>query len=160
VRRVARRKSLAEDLGTTFTMAYITWPDCWILHVGDSRAYLLRDGALHRLTHDHTLAQQLLESEPASSEDPKRYQHLSHVLVNAVGGRTDELDIELHHARLHPGDLLMLCTDGLTGPVGDRDILVEMAHAERPVADIVRRLVARANAAGGRDNVTVVVARF
>jgi protein phosphatase len=159
VRRVAKRKHLAEDMGTTFTMAYITWPDCYILHVGDSRAYMVRDDQMHRMTSDHTLAQKLVD-HAALSEDEAKRSRFSHVLVNAVGGSSDDLDIELHHVELRLDDQLLLCTDGLTGPLEDADIRALVLDTSRPVAEIVADLVAKANAAGGRDNITAVLARF
>jgi len=159
VRRVARRKNVAPDLGTTLTMAYIAWPDVHVVHVGDSRAYLLRDGKLHRLTRDHTLAQQLVDDNTLTPEEAERSRY-SHVLVNAVGGGTDELDVELHRIRLEVEDQLMLCTDGLYDMVTDAEIAKRLLRTGVPAEEVVLGLIAAANAAGGRDNVTVVLARF
>lgn len=159
VRRVARRKNVAPDLGTTLTMAYVSWPDLHLVHVGDSRAYLLREGKLHRLTKDHTLAQQLVDDNALTPEEAERSRY-SHVLVNAVGGGTDELDVELHRVRLEVEDQLMLCTDGLYDMVHDAEIAARLQRTEQPVEQVVHGLIAAANAAGGRDNVTVVLARF
>lgn len=159
VRRVAKRKGLAENLGTTFTMAYVSWPDCYILHVGDSRAYLLRDDGLHQLTADHTLAQQLIDRQAMTRDDAKR-SRFSHVLVNAVGGSSDDLDIELHRLQLELDDQLLLCTDGLHGMLSDEELKDEIADTERPVGEAVARLVQLANDAGGKDNITAVLARF
>jgi protein phosphatase len=159
IRRVAKRKKLNEDLGTTFTMAYITWPDLYVVHVGDSRAYLLRDDKLHRITRDHTLAQQLIDGAAMSPEDAANSQ-FSHVLVNAVGGRSDDLDVELHHIELRLDDQLLLCSDGLYDMVGDDVIEVLLRDTSQPVSEIVEQLLATANDAGGRDNITVVVSRF
>ncbi len=159
VRRVAKRKHLSENAGTTFTMAYVTWPCCFILHVGDSRAYLLRDGGLHRLTSDHTLAQQLVDHKAMSEEQAKK-SRFSHVLVNAVGGNSDDLDIELHRVELALDDQLLLCTDGLHGFVEEDEIRATMTKPELEVGQVVAELVAKANEAGGRDNITAVVARF
>lgn len=159
VRRVARRKNVAPDLGTTLTMAYVAWPDLHLVHVGDSRAYLLREGKLHRLTRDHTLAQQLVDDEVLAPEEAERSRY-SHVLVNAVGGGTDELMVELHRIRLEIEDQLMLCTDGLYDMVPDVEIARRLAKTDQPVDAVVRGLIKAANEAGGRDNVTVVLARF
>lgn len=159
VRRVARRKNVSPDLGTTLTMAYVAWPDLHLVHVGDSRAYLLREGKLHRLTRDHTLAQQLVDDKALTPEEAERSRY-SHVLVNAVGGGTDELMVELHRIRLEIEDQLMLCTDGLYDMVGDAEIATRLGRTEQPVDVVVDGLIKAANAAGGRDNVTVVLARF
>jgi protein phosphatase len=159
VHRVGRRKGLAEDLGTTLTMAYVAWPDLLLVHVGDSRAYLLRDDKLHRLTVDHTLAQQMIAGKMLTAEQAAS-SRFSHVLVNAVGGGTDALDVELRHLELRPEDQLLLCTDGLYDMVADDAIAKALRDTAAPVAQVVNGLVAAANAAGGKDNVTAVLARF
>lgn len=159
IRRVAKRKGLNPNLGTTLTMAYVTWPDCYLVHVGDSRAYLYRDGRLHRLTRDHTLAQQMVDGKAMSEEEAKT-SYLSHVLVNAVGGRTDDLDVELHHIPLSIDDQLLLCSDGLYDMMNDVAIAKRLEQTHLPVQSVVDELIDAANAAGGRDNVTVVLTRF
>ncbi len=159
VRRVAKRKGLNDDLGTTLTMAYVAWPDVYLTHVGDSRAYLFRDGVLHRLTRDHTLAQQLVDGNAMTPEEAK-HSRLSHVLVNAVGGRSDAIEVELHMAGLQIDDQLLLCSDGLYDMIDDAGIAEILGRTDTPVERVVSRLVAAANDAGGRDNITVVLARF
>lgn len=159
IRRVARRKNLNTDLGTTLTMGYVAWPELFLVHVGDSRAYLYRDDKLHRLTRDHTLAQQLVDGNAMSEEEAKS-SRLAHVLVNAMGGSSDDLNVELHRMELMLDDQLLFCSDGLYDMVGDAAIEAHLAERERPVSDVVELLVGAANAAGGRDNVTVVLARF
>lgn len=159
VRRVAKRKALDETLGTTLTMAYVHWPELLLVHVGDSRAYLLRDDRLFRLTIDHTLAQQMVAGELMTEQEAKTSK-LSHVLVNAVGGRSDDLDVELRYLTLQLDDQLLLCTDGLYGMVDEDAIATALRRTDRPVTEVVDGLIAAANAAGGRDNVTAVLARF
>ena len=158
LRRVAKRKHLPDKLGTTLTMAYVRWPDAVVLHVGDTRAYLYRDEALIRVTHDHTLAERLIEGHAMSREEAER-SHFSHVLVNAVGGGSDALEVEVHKIVLQVGDKLLLCSDGLTGYVDESAIAAKLGSAA-PVDEIVDDLIALANNAGGRDNITAVVARF
>ncbi len=159
VRRVAKRKSLDADLGTTLTMAYVTWPELLLIHVGDSRAYLLRDDTLFRLTIDHTLAQQMVDEKMMT---PTEAQHspLSHVLVNAVGGKSDTIDVEMRLLSLQLDDQLLLCTDGLYDMVDDERIAAALRDRDRPAEKVVEELIAMANAAGGRDNVTAVLAKF
>lgn len=159
IRRVARRKNLNSDLGTTLTMGYVAWPEMFLVHVGDSRAYLYRDEKLHRLTRDHTLAQQLVDGNAMSEEEAKS-SRLAHVLVNAMGGSSDDLNVELHRMELKLDDQLLFCSDGLYDMIGDSVIEAYLSERERPVGDVVELLVGAANAAGGRDNVTVVLARF
>lgn len=148
-------------MGTTLTMAYVTWPNLFVVHVGDSRMYALRDDQLHQVTHDHTLAQQLVDSKVMSADEAEESE-FSNILVNALGGDSDELRVELHHATLFAGDVLMLCSDGLTKHVGTARVREELAKvsAGGAVEDTTRRLVQHALDGGGTDNVTVVIARF
>lgn len=145
------------NIGTTLTMAYVLWPQMYVAHAGDSRCYLVRNHQISRLTHDHTLAEQLAEANLLASEGIE-HQTRS-VLVNAVGGGLDSLHAEVTHVHLRPGDAVVLCTDGLTGHVSDEEIVGElsMGHSARASCDALIRL---ANRRGGGDNVTVVVARF
>lgn len=159
IRRVAKRKGLNEDLGTTLTMAYVAWPNAYLTHVGDSRAYLYRDGVLYRLTRDHTLAQHLVDVDSMTPEEAK-HSRLSHVLVNAVGGSSDAIEVELHLTHLQLDDQLLLCSDGLYDMVEDDAISAALTRTDRPVERVVAGLVDAANKAGGRDNITLVLARF
>ena len=159
VRRVAERKALDKSLGTTLTMAYVAWPELLLVHVGDSRAYLMRDDELHRLTIDHTLAQQMVDGNLLTPQEAA-HSRLSHVLVNAVGGKTDDLDIELRRIELRIDDQLLLCTDGLYDMLDDDALTAALRATHLPVEAVVLRLIEQANAAGGRDNVTAVLARF
>jgi len=145
-------------MGTTLTMAYSSETDLFVAHVGDSRCYLYRDGALQQLTHDDTLVQQMVESgllpkEKAASHD------LRHVITNVVGGTTPGVQAEVHRMSLYPGDTLLLCTDGLTGMVPD-DRIAAVLKACRSPRDACEQLARLANERGGEDNVTVIVARY
>lgn len=159
VRRVAQRKNVDDALGTTLTLAYLTWPQLHLVHVGDSRAYLYRNGSLHRLTKDHTLAQRLVDGNAMTAEEAAA-SPLTHVLVNAVGGGTDELEVELHRLDIQLEDQLLLCTDGLYDMVPDDTIAKLLSATTQPVERVVQTLIGAANEAGGRDNITVVLARF
>lgn len=144
-------------MGTTLTLAYVLWPRLFVVHVGDSRAYLLRDGHLHRITKDHTVAQKLVETGQMSSTAAEE-SRWSHVLYNCLGGGREGVDPEAHKATLRPGDALLLCTDGVTGELPDDRIAALLAAGT--AAEGAAALVAAANDAGGRDNATAVVARF
>lgn len=159
IRRVARRKNAPQNLGTTLTMAYVVWPNLYLVHVGDSRAYLFRQGELYRLTRDHTMAQQLVDGDAMTPEEAAQ-SPFGHMLVNAVGGGSDSLDVELHRLRLEAEDHLMLCTDGLYDMLDDATLTKHLQETHRRVDQVVQGLIRAANAAGGRDNVTAVLARF
>jgi protein phosphatase len=145
-------------MGTTLTLAYSLNDVLFVAHVGDSRCYLGRGGALYRLTRDHTLVEELVRRGAVPTEEAARH-HWRHVITNAVGGDSAKVQVEVHRLQLEAGDTLLLCTDGLTDMVPEADIQ-QVLQAEADPERACRRLVERANAAGGKDNVTVVVARF
>ena len=147
-----------KGMGSTVTAVRNLGRMLQIAHVGDSRAYLLRDGALTRLTRDHTYVQLLVDTGRLSREAAERSPS-RHVLVNAVGGVNDDVYVDVHHLPLANGDRVLLCSDGLSDLVDDetiRTLLIDATTAEQAC----RVLVDRALAAGGRDNVTVVVASY
>lgn len=156
VRRAAREDADLDGLGTTLTAALVRWPHVWMAHVGDSRAYLWRDGRMHRLTRDHTMAERMREEGLLASEEPAR--RLESMLWNAIGGSTEELEVEQRRERLYPGDGLLLCSDGLTRHLADEELA---RRAGRPLAagDLCNDLLRAANGAGGEDNVTAVFLR-
>jgi protein phosphatase len=129
-----------------------------VLHVGDSRAYRLRDGVLERLTRDHTLAQEIADSQGLDDATTARSPY-AHILSNAVGGGDPRVRPEVGAHELQEGDTLLLCTDGLSGQVADAEIARLLGDA--PTAtDACRDLIAAANSGRGMDNVTVIVARY
>jgi protein phosphatase len=143
-------------MGTTLTAARTMGRDLQIVHVGDSRAYLLRQGRLHRLTRDHTYVQLLVESGQLSQEQAAGFA-ARHLLVNALGGFNEDVEVDVDQLKLTSGDRLLLCSDGLTDLVDDetiRQVLIDW----RASSEACRRLVDLALAAGGKDNVTVIVA--
>jgi PPM family protein phosphatase len=159
LRRVADRKQIAQMApGTTLTVAYVIWPDLYILHVGDSRCYLLRGGQLIPLTRDHTVAQQLADRGVMTPE-AAAHSRFTHVLYNAIGGGHDGVAPDVRRVELTRGDRLLLCTDGVYGQVSEEAIR-EVLASGKSAADACRILIEEANRAGGRDNATAVVARF
>jgi len=159
--RIAARKHIDERLGSTLTMAYAVWPTLFLFHVGDSRAYLYRDGELRRVTRDHNLAEEMIERQVMTPEEA-RGSRFSSMLTNALGGGTGSVHVELHRLELQRGDLILLCSDGLHGEVSDSDIMKKLAFVSAPelVSPCVQSLVDAAKRAGGRDNITAVLARF
>ncbi len=145
-------------MGTTLTMAYSVGPDLYIVHAGDSRAYLLRDGELEQVTHDHTLVQMLVSGGMLTPEAARRH-HRRNVVTNVIGGPSPGVHAEIHKVRLADGDVLLLCSDGLTEPVADLAIAEALAAHPEPEA-AARRLIELALEHGAPDNVTVVVARY
>lgn len=146
-----------KPMGTTVTMAYVVWPRAYIVHAGDSRCYLFRGNHLVQLTTDHTIAQQLVDSGQIEPENPnlKRWRH---ILWNCVGG-DQQVQPEAVRCSLQPGDQLLLCSDGLTGMLKDSDIQQILASSETN-KDKANQLIEAANLAGGKDNITAIVAAF
>jgi serine/threonine protein phosphatase PrpC len=143
-------------MGTTLTMAFVTWPVAYIAHVGDTRCYLYRAGELRRLTTDHTLAQRLAELSPGAVDASSR---LHHVLWNSLGASPELPQPEIRKLTLVSGDLLLLCSDGITKHLTDAELsrlLSGSASAEQRCA----MLIERGTTAGGTDNLTAVVASF
>jgi protein phosphatase len=152
-----RDPSLA-GMGTTLTAARSLGRDLVITHVGDSRAYLLRDRALLRLTRDHTFAQLLVDAGQLAPGDVADSSY-RHVLTNALGGSNADVQVDTDRLQLEDGDRLLLCSDGLTDLVDDESIASILLETTRS-SDACERLVQRALDAGGRDNVTVIVAAY
>ena len=129
-----------------------------MVHAGDSRCYLRRDQQLFQLTNDHTLVNQMVRNGVLPAADARKH-HLRNIITNAVGGSEKGIQVEVHKATLEPGDVVLLCSDGLTEMVPDVQ-LGEVLKDEPDPAAACRQLVDLANQAGGRDNITAIVARF
>ena len=144
-------------MGTTVTAAYVGESDVTIAHVGDSRAYVLRDGELVRLTRDHSLVGELVARGKLTEEQAEAHPQRS-VITRALGPEPDvEVDVQTYNARA--GDLFLLCSDGLTSMVHEPQ-LKPIVEGGGPLERIGRDLIAAANEAGGRDNITVVLFRL
>lgn len=141
-------------MGTTLTLMHVEFPRCLIAHVGDSRAYVFRNGRLRQLTSDHSVVAELIRSGNLS-EDEAAFHPQRNVLTRALG-MAEELDVDVIQEQLFRGDSLLLCTDGLSSVVEKSRIEAILEHSMSP-AEAGERLVAEANAKGGPDNITVVV---
>lgn len=142
-----------DGMGTTFCGAMFNGSQFGIGHIGDSRGYLLRDGELTQLTHDHSWVQSLLDDGKITPEQAATHPHRS-LILKVLNGQADfEPDLEVIDA--HLGDRIMFCSDGLSGLVDDAT-LRELLAIEDPEAAIAK-LAATANANGGHDNITVVI---
>jgi protein phosphatase len=144
-----------QGMATTLTMAVLVGPRAYLLHVGDSRAFYLHKGALKQLTRDQTTGEYMVEAG-AWTEEQARNAPTASALVSALGG--DDLTVAVGLVDLQPGDVLLLCTDGLTRHVSNERIAEVLGHATA-AESACRDLVADALAGGGSDNITVVVAR-
>lgn len=144
-----------QGMGTTLTACVVCSDGTFRMgHVGDSRAYLMRAGELAQLTRDHTWVQREVDLGRLTPSRARRH-HLSHIVTRALGSEPAD-DPDLLAGELEPGDLLLLTTDGLTGPVTDRN-LGRILLAGLTLEERVERMIRAANRRGGRDNITAVL---
>jgi protein phosphatase len=157
IHSLAQADSAHSGMGTTFTAAIVEGEEVSLAHVGDSRAYLLRDDELKLLTSDHSLVEELRRQGRLTDEQAEDHPQRS-IITRALGPEA-EVEVDTMTYRARPGDVYLLCSDGLTTMVKDeriREILTESGS----LADAADRLIDDANAAGGRDNITVVAFRL
>ena len=141
-------------MGTTITAVLTDGDFTWLAHIGDSRAYLMRDGTLRQLTRDHTFVQQLVDEGRIAPDEVRTHPQRS-LITRALDGR-EQVELDLERVDLQPGDRLLLCSDGLSGVVSDAS-LAEVLHGGTP-DETVRSLVDLALRGGGPDNITCIVA--
>ncbi len=160
-RRIAVRSDENPEcrhMGTTVVVAVVDDDRYWIAHVGDSRAYLVRNGAIHQLTSDHSFVNELVRlgmlSREQAARDPRR-----NVVTRALGSAT-VVAPDIIEGKAREGDVLILCSDGLNTMLGDERILEIVHGAARDPERTATDLVEAANTAGGEDNITVVVLGF
>ncbi len=143
-------------MGTTLTVAYVGEDDLAIAHVGDSRFYVLRDGELEQLTDDHSLVGELVRRGQISAEEAE--DHPQRSIITRALGIEGEVTVDHFSWPVRDGDVFLLCSDGLTGMVSDARVAEILAEAPS-LAVAAQQLVAAANEAGGRDNITVILFR-
>jgi protein phosphatase len=151
----SRRDDNLRGMGTTATLAGLHGANVYFAQVGDSRGYLVRGGALARLTRDQSLVQDLIDSGIVDEEGAKTIR--DNRILQALGTAPGVLP-EMTYHELRRGDIILLCSDGLSRVVSDDEILAVVGSADDCLA-ICERLIALANARGGPDNITVLVAR-
>lgn len=147
-----------EGMGTTLTLACNIGESLVVAHLGDSRAYLYRAGKLHQLTHDHTVAQALVDQGLIRRKE-EAASRLQHSLTKLLGGVGRQCEVDAQRILLHDQDVLLLCTDGLTDMVDDASIAAVLARSSS-AAQAAQELIDHALKNGGVDNVSVVVARY
>jgi serine/threonine protein phosphatase PrpC len=145
-------------MGTTLTMAFVSGRALFVIHAGDSRCYLFRAGQLVQLTLDHNIAAELARRGIIKPEEVRSHQW-RHIVTNVVGGNDAGVQVDVRKSGLESGDALLLCSDGLTDMLTDERIASILAEQSEPES-ACHRLIDEGNAAGGRDNITCIVARF
>jgi protein phosphatase len=153
----ARSDRSRRGMGTTSTIAVFVDSRVFVGQVGDSRAYLLRDGKLVQLSRDQSLVNQLIEAGQLTEEEAETFEH-NNIILQALG-TAETVQVDLTYVDLCQGDVLMMCSDGLSGMIRSDEIREVLMRCEEPL-EACRELTDRANAAGGHDNITVIVAHF
>jgi PPM family protein phosphatase len=160
-RAIEERSKTAEafhGMGTTLTMAYVDWPQMFVVHAGDTRCYLFRKNELQLITRDHTVANEMIRKGQLAPEDLER-SHWSNVLVNALGAGAESVVPDCTKVDLQRNDSILMCSDGLNKHVSDVQIRRVLLDAKGP-QNVCEELVALAKQGGGSDNITVVMATF
>src|ERR1700722_18266311 len=154
---VSRTDDERAGMGTTLTAVYVDDNDLAVAHVGDSRAYLFRDGELGRLTQDHTLVEELLKRGKLTEEQAA--EHPQRSIITRALGIDPQVEVDTWTYAARAGDVVLMCSDGLTSMINEEQIagILEQEPALDRAAD---RLIDAANEAGGRDNITVVMFRL
>jgi PPM family protein phosphatase len=156
VHDAAQAQAEYAGMGTTLVLAWFGQDKVWIGHIGDSRAYRLRAGRLEQLSRDHSLLQEQIDAGLLSEEEAAYSMHRN-LVTRAVGVEPDVL-LEIHGHHVQVGDILLLCSDGLSDMLPDAAIAQVMrSHDNLP--DTAQALVEAANSAGGRDNISVILAK-
>jgi PPM family protein phosphatase len=144
-------------MGTTVTASALVDDHVFFAQVGDSRGYILRGGVLTQVTRDQSLVNQLIEAGQLTEEEAETFEH-NNIILQALG-TSDTVQVDLTYAELRRGDMMLLCSDGLSGMVRFDEIRDIMRSSQEPL-DICKALTERANQAGGHDNITVIIVVF
>jgi PPM family protein phosphatase len=157
IHELSRTEHERAGMGTTLTAAYLGDGDVAIAHVGDSRAYLFRDSSLQRLTQDHSLVGELVRRGKLTEEQAE--EHPQRSIITRALGPEPSVQVDTWSYPVRDGDVLLLCSDGLTSMITEAQI-ADILSSAGSLEEAGDRLITEANAAGGRDNITVVLSRF
>lgn len=155
--KYGQQHSEARGLGSTLTAALIVGEQAYIANVGDSRTYLLRDGKLQRVTHDHSLVERLVEAGQIDADEVYDHPHRN-LIYRSLGAGRAEVEVDLFTETLRSNDALLLCSDGLWEMVRDQQLESILTEVSDPV-EACELLIERANENGGEDNITAVLVR-
>jgi len=153
--QMALSKEEFSGMGTTVTASYIDGDTIYWGHVGDSRMYLLRNGKLNQLTNDHSLVWELVQSGNITRDEA--YVHPKRNLLTRAVGTSCLITVDTGFVQWKPGDIVLMCTDGLTNMVSEQNICTLMQRKDCEISSIVEQLVNQAKDAGGFDNITVIL---
>jgi serine/threonine protein phosphatase PrpC len=153
----AQRDSKQRGMGTTLVSLFAVEDGVYVGHVGDSRVYRVRDGAIEQLTEDHSLLNDYIKMKRLTPEEIANFPH-KNVIVRALGMK-DTVKVDTRFETPKEGDVYLLCSDGLSGPVDD-DTMLAIVRDNTDIKVVASKLIAKANENGGPDNITVIIARW
>jgi PPM family protein phosphatase len=157
INALSRADDQRAGMGTTLTLAYVGEHELSVAHVGDSRLYRLREGMFERLTDDHTLVEELVRQGKPTPQEADHHPQRS-IITRALGPEA-AVEADSHTWPARDGDVYLICSDGLTSMISERQV-GELLAAAPSLPEAGRRLIDAANAAGGRDNITVILFRL
>ncbi len=153
----AQRDPRQRGMGTTIVTMFAVEDGVYVAHVGDSRVYRIRDAKIEQLTEDHSLLNDYIKMKRLTPEEIANFPH-KNVIVRALGMK-DTVKVDTRYEQPRAGDTYLLCSDGLSGPVTDPDML-DIVQNSADIKTAASRLIQRANEHGGPDNISVVLARW
>ncbi len=153
----AQRDPRQRGMGTTIVTMFAVEDGVYIAHVGDSRIYRIRDGKIEQLTEDHSLLNDYIKMKRLTPEEIANFPH-KNVIVRALGMK-DTVKVDTRFEQPRAGDVYLLCSDGLSGPVTDEELL-QISTQSDDLKSSATKMIERANANGGPDNITVILARW
>lgn len=153
----AQRDAKQRGMGTTIVTMFAVEDGVYVAHVGDSRSYRLRDGVIEQLTEDHSLLNDYIKMKRLTAEEIANFPH-KNVIVRALGMK-DTVKVDTRFEKPRANDTYLLCSDGLSGPVTDPEVL-DIVSGAPDLKSAASRLIQRANENGGPDNISVVLARW
>jgi protein phosphatase len=153
----AQRDQRYRGMGTTLVIALFCKEGLFLGHVGDSRCYLLREGGIEQLTEDHSLLNDYIKAKKLTKEEIENFPH-KNVIVRALGMK-DTVAVDINKREVKSGDVFLLCSDGLSGMVGDERLQQITSEHSDELDKACEKLITAANEAGGTDNITVALLR-
>lgn len=154
IRNRAQEDENLRGMGTTMVVATIVDQYAYVANVGDSRLYVIQDG-IHQITRDHSLVQEMVKMGEISEEEARNHPD-KNIITRAIGVK-ENVEPDIYEYRLKKGDIILMCTDGLSNMVEDEDMF-NIVKGSRDVVEAVQMLIEKANSNGGRDNIGVIVA--
>jgi len=154
----AQQDPALHGMGTTATLAAFEDDIMYVAHIGDSSLYMVQNGKFRKVTRDHTLAQQLLMEGRLKPEE-MRSNPYNHILTRALGVE-ENVNIDRYQEKVHPGDLILLCSDGLSDKVSEGEMLEVLQETSSSLEQAAQGLLERALKHGGSDNITIILSRI